>query len=174
MIYSSVDSHTSISHNTGESKTQSFWNTPPDDKNYTIKPQWQHIQQFYKDAQMDLSIYYEYFDIPSTDTNFQSIKKTNTTIIFVHTKSSKGEITIDQLLNNNDTIIICANKNMYAETHPKYELASKYVDIPITSYTDVIKNANEIHIVDSCFSCIVYSLQQTNRLKATKIIIYNR
>lgn len=126
---------------------------------------------------MDLSIYYEYFDIPSTDTEFPSLQ-TYPNIIFVHTKSSKGEITIDldidQLLNNNDTIVICANKNMYPENHPKYELASKYVDAPITSYADVIKNASEIHIVDSCFSCIVYPLEQTNRLKATKIVIYDR
>lgn len=147
----------------------------PDDKNYIIKPEWQHIQNFYKDARMDLSIYYEYFDIPSTDTNFQSI---HTNIIFVHTKSSKGEINIDldldQLLNNNDTIIICANKNMYTENHPKYELASKYVNQPITSYTNVIKNATEIHVVDSWFSSIVYPLQKTNRLKATKIVIYDR
>jgi hypothetical protein len=147
----------------------------PDDKEYTINPKWPHIREFYKDARMDLSIYYEHFDIPSTDTNFQSIQETHTNIIFVHTKSSTGEINIDlDVVNSDNTIIVCANKNVYAENHPKYELASKYVDIPITSYIDVIKNANEIHIVDSCFSCIVYPLQQTNRLKATKIVIYDR
>jgi hypothetical protein len=149
-----------------------FLEYKPNEKNYQIKPKWQHIQDFYHNIHMDLSIYYEYFDIPSTDTEF---KKTHTKIIFIHTKSSKGEITInldiDQLLN---TIMICANKNMYPETHPNYKLADKYVDAPITSYTDVIKNANEIHIVDSCFSCIVYPLEQTNRLKATKIVIYDR
>ena len=153
-------------------QNQKFLEYEPNNKNYTIKSQWQHIQKFYIDARMDLSIYYEYFDIPNTDTEFQ---ETHKKIIFVHTKSSKGEITIDLDLNlNNDTIIICANKNMYPTTHPKYELANQYVDAPITAYMDVIKNASEIHIVDSCFSCIVYPLQQTNRLKATKIIIYNR
>lgn len=147
----------------------------PNDKNYTIKPEWHHIQQFYKDAGMDLSVYFEHFDIPSTDTNFQLIQS-YTNIIFVHTKSSKGEIAIDldQFLNNVNTIIICANKNIYPETHPNYEIADKYVDAPITSYTEVIKNANEIHIVDSCFSCIVYPLQNTNRLKATTVVIYDR
>jgi hypothetical protein len=57
-----------------------FLEYTPDDKNYTIKPEWQHIQQFYRDARMDLSVYYEYFDIPSTD---QSIQGTNTNIIFI-------------------------------------------------------------------------------------------
>jgi hypothetical protein len=148
-------------------QNQKFLEYTPDDKNYTIKPEWQHIQQFYRDARMDLSVYYEYFDIPSTD---QSIQETNTNIIFVHTKS-----TIDlDLVNNNDTIIICANKNMYSETHPKYELANKYVNQPIGYYADVIKNANEIHIADSYFSSIVYPLQQTNRLKASKVVIYDR
>ena len=120
---------------------------------------------------MDLSIYYEYFDIPSPSTD-QYIQQYQT-IIFVDTKSSKG-IDLDLDLNN-DTIIICANKNMYPENHPKYEAANRYVNQPIASYADVIKNATEIHIVvDSCFSSIVYPLQHTNRLKATKIIIYNR
>ena len=141
-----------------------------DDKNYIMKPEWQHITKFYRDAKLDLSIYYEYFDIPSTDQFIQQYQ----TIIFVDTKSSKG-IELDQHLNNDDTIIICANKNMYPETHPKYEAANRYVNQPITSYTDVIKNAAEIHIVaDSCFSSIVYPLQHTNRLKATNVVIYDR
>ena len=142
----------------------------PDDKNYIMKPEWQHIPNFYKDARMDLSIYYEYFDIPSTDQYIQQYQ----TIIFVHMKSSKG-IDLDQHLNNDETIIICANENMYPENHPKYEAANKYVNQPIASYADVIKNASEIHIVaDSCFSSIVYPLQHTNRLKATKVVIYDR
>ena len=149
-----------------------FLEYKPDDKNYSIKPQWQHIPSFYRDIGMDLSIYYEYFDIPSTN---QSIQETHTNIIFVHTKFSKGEITIDlQIDQDKDTIIICANKNIYPENHPKYELANKYVDAPITSYTEIIKNATEIHVVDSCFSSIVYPLQQMNRLKAKNIVIYNR
>ena len=153
-----------------------FLEYTPDDKTYTIKPEWQHITNFYRDAKLDLSIYYEYFDIPNTDTNFQSIKETHATIIFMHTKNSNREITIDLDLdiNNDDTIIICANKNIYPENHPKYEFASKYVNQPITSYTDIIKNAAEIHVLDSWFSSIVYSLQQTNRLKATKVVIYDR
>ena len=159
-------------------QNQRFLQYEPNNKNYTIKSNWQHIQYFYRDARMDLSIYYDYFDIQSTaDINYQFIQ-THSTIVFMHTKSSKGEITIDldidQRLNNNDTIIICANKNVYPTNHPKYEIADKYIDTPITAYMDVIKNATEIHVVDSCFSCIVYPLQQTNCLKATKIIIYDR
>jgi hypothetical protein len=154
-----------------------FLEYKPNDKNYSIKPQWQHIKDFYHNIHMDLSIYYEHFDIPSPSTN-QSIQETHTNIIFVHTKFSKGEINIDldldQFLYNDDTIIICANKNIYPENHPKYELANQYVDAPITSYTEIIKNATEIHVVDSCFSTIIYPLQQMNRLKAKNIVIYNR
>jgi hypothetical protein len=151
-----------------------FLEYKPNDKNYSIKSQWQHIPSFYRDIGMDLSIYYEYFDIPNPSTN-QSIKETHTNIIFVHTKFSKGEIAIDLHIDQDkDTIIICANKNIYPENHPKYELANQYVDAPITSYTDIIKNATEIHVVDSCFSSIVYPLQQMNRLKAKNIVIYDR
>ena len=151
----------------------------PDDKHYKINNKWHHIKDFYTDAKMDLSIYYEYFDITSTVESqqyYEDIKKYR--VIFTHTKASDSEIQIPHVtskyINDDNTIIICANKNVYPENHPKYELANKYINIPITHYIDIIKNASEIHVVDSCFSCIVNPLQHTNRLSATDIIIYER
>lgn len=144
------------------------------DKQYTVK--WVHIQEFYHNIGLDLSIYYEYFDIPS------SINAPNITdeynIIFAHTKGSDKEIQIPDVItkyiNNENTIIICANKNVYPTNHPKYELANQCINIPIAHYIDIIKRATEIHVIDSCFSCIVYPLQQTNRLSATTVTIYDR
>jgi hypothetical protein len=155
-----------------------FLEYKPNDKNYSIKPQWQHIPSFYRDIGMDLSIYYEYFDIPSPFpyTNTPISKEYN--IIFAHTKGSDKEIQILDVIakytDNENTIIICANKNVYPTNHPKYELANQYVNIPIAHYIDIIKRATEIHIVTSCFSCIVYPLQQTNRLSAKTVKIYDR
>jgi hypothetical protein len=146
----------------------------PNDKQYTVK--WTHIRDFYHNIGLDLSIYYEYFEIQ------QSTNKPNITeeynIIFAHTKASDREIQIPDVIakyiNNENTIIICANENVYPINHPKYELANKYINIPIAHYIDIIKQATEIHVIDSCFSCIVYPLQQTNRLSAKTVIIYNR
>lgn len=146
----------------------------PNDKQYTIT--WRHIREFYQNIGLDASIYYEYFDIPSTSPNTQITKEYD--IIFMHTKTSLNEIQIPSVItkyiNDEKAIIICANKNVYPSDHPKYELANKYINIPIAHYIDIIKNATEIHVADSCFSCIIIPLQETNRLPATIVKIYDR
>lgn len=147
----------------------------PNDKNYTIN--WPHIRAFYTNIGLDLSVYYEYFDIPSPSPSPSPTPISDEyKIIFAHTKGSNREIQIPNIIskyiNDENAIIICANKNVYPEDHPKYELASQYINIPIAHYIDIIKRATEIHVIDSCFSCIVHPLQQTNRLMATTVIIY--
>ena len=151
----------------------------PNDKHYSINQDWPHIRDFYKNIGLDLSIYYEYFDIPSPFpyTNTPNITE-EYNIIFAHTKASDREIQIPDVIakytDDENTIIICANKNVYPTNHPKYELANQYINIPIAHYIDIIKQATEIHVVDSCFSCIIYPLQQTNCLTATMVTIYDR
>ena len=151
----------------------------PNDKHYSINQDWPHLREFYQNIGLDLSIYYEYFDIPSPFpyTNTPNITE-EYNIIFAHTKASDCEIQIQDVIakyaDDENTIIICANKNVYPTNHHKYELANQYVNIPIAHYIDIIKRATEIHIVTSCFSCIVYPLQQTNRLSAKTVTIYDR
>jgi hypothetical protein len=145
------------------------------DKQYTLR--WVHIQDFYKNIGLDLSIYYEYFDIPSVSTPISNITE-EYNIIFAHTKASDREIQIPDVIakytDDENTIIICANRNVYPTNHSKYQLANQYINIPIAHYIDIIKQATEIHVIDSCFSCIVYPLQQTNRLSAKTVKIYDR
>ena len=76
--------------------------------------------------------------------------------------------------NNEETIIICANKNMYNINNSKYELANKYINLFIAYYIDIILNSYEIHVVDSCFSCIINPLKVTNRLFSKITNIYDR
>lgn len=129
------------------------------DKNYTIDVC--HIRQFYYDINLDNSIYYEYFDIKSTDIStkyYDDLKKYK--IIFMHSKASDREIDLRNVYetykNNTEYIMICANQNMYHKEHPLHELADKYVNLPVVHYIDIIKHAELIHIIDSCFSCITY------------------
>ena len=147
------------------------------DNGYTIK--WSHIHDFYYDIGLDLSIYYNYFNIESTKLSneyYENIKNYN--IIFLHTKSSNKEINlsniVDKFINNEETIIICANKNMYNINNSKYELANKYINLFIAYYIDIILNSYEIHVVDSCFSCIINPLKVTNRLFSKITNIYDR
>ena len=152
----------------------------PDNKNYTNE--YDHINYFYSDIGLDLSVYYEYFHIPSTEISknyYESIK--NYKIIFIHSTFSGGEVNIDsnlynKYIDNNEYIIIHADKNIYnPDTHSeKYTIANQYVYLPLQHYIDIILNAIEIYISDSAFSCIVHPLQILNKLKAEKIEIFSR
>lgn len=144
---------------------------------YSIK--WKHIENFYKDMNLDLNIYYNYFDINSTEKSmvlYYKIKDKN--IIFCHTQSSTKTISlpenIKKNIHNDKYIIICANENIYNENHKYFNLANKFVNIPLQNYIDVIKNACEIFIIDSCFSCIIHPLSVVNKLNTKKIKYYDR
>jgi hypothetical protein len=132
-----------------------------------------HIKNFYNDINLDLSVYYNYFNIESTEISKSLLDRLiNYKIIFLHTEGSNRSIDITDIVNtyknNKEYILICANKNVYDDnTH----IANEYVNLKVVYYIDIIKNANIIHIIDSCFSCIVHPLSVTNKLKASKINI---
>ena len=146
-------------------------------KNYTIK--YNFIENFYKDINLDLSIYFEYFDIPLSEKStelYHRIKKYN--IVFIHTKSSNRTININHLINDymndDNTIIICVNENIYNIDHSKYLIAEKFVNLLVTYYINIILNANIIHVIDSCFACIILPLKETNKLNAKIVNIIER
>jgi len=74
--------------------------------------------------------------------------------IFTHTSSSNGTTNIKYTWNKDDILTIDPNKNMYDPSHTWYNLAEIYLNKPIFSYFDVIKNAKEIHVTDSSFYCL--------------------
>lgn len=144
------------------------------DRNYTVN--YNHIREFYYDIGLDISIYYEYFNIKSTDISksyYESIKDYK--IIFIHSKASNREVNYDNVYqkykDNTDYIMICANKNVYNKQHALYEIADRYVNIYVTWYIDIINNAELFYMVDSCFYCIVYPLIMMNRISKDKVHI---
>jgi len=147
------------------------------DKEYTIP--YEFIKGFYYDIGLDLSIYYDYFNIPSSVASnkyYDTLKNYN--IIFLHTKSSVREIDLSNIINkyihNSNYIIICANKNVYPPYHEHYQLSETFVNIEVAYYIDVIKKAKEIHVIDSCFSSIAFPLYKTNQLPECIVEIYSR
>lgn len=147
------------------------------DKNYTID--YCHIRDFYYDIGLDLSIYYDYFDIRSTalSTKYYNELK-NYKIIFMHSQSSNREINLNDVYetykNNTEYIMICANKNMYDNEHALHELAAKYVNLHVAHYIDIIKHAELFHIIDSCFSCIIYPLIVKGMILREKFHLHSR
>ena len=146
---------------------------------YTIENEYIQLQHFYTDINLDLSIYYNYFNINSSIKSlalFDKIKPYN--IIFMHSRSStkKLDLTkyINKHINDKNNIIISADYNVYKKEDEKFELAQQYVNILVPHYIDIITNAQYIYIVNSCFSCIVIPLAYKKILKAIKYKIFDR
>jgi hypothetical protein len=137
-----------------------------------------HIENLYKDIGLDSTIYIDYFDIESSDISkqyFDYIKHFK--IVFLHTEGSNRQIDLSNIIkryeNNNEYILICSNRNVYSKNNNKYEIAEKYINLKVANYIDIIKQAKLIHVINSCFSCIVYPLNVAKKLNAFECIIYN-
>lgn len=165
---------------------QHFLKTPKIDKNYKINlstlnsSNYSFIDCFYKDIGLNLTYFFDYFDIPSSCKSknlYETIKSFN--IIFIQYKSSdnktlKIDNLLDKYLDDMNTILICNDINLYPINHKYHSLADKYIMLKIVDYVDIIKNCNEIYMIDSCFTGLVLPFSKTNKLKATKIEIIER
>ena len=137
------------------------------------------IRDFYNNIGLDLRIYYDWFDIPSSQisvNHYESIQDKK--IVFLHTKASNSEINLDRIINKYITdetyLIICANKNVYESCSYNASIAEAYVNLPIRDYIDIIKKAVIIHVVNSCFSCIIYPLVISGKISPEEWKIYDR
>jgi hypothetical protein len=146
-----------------------------------IAERYHFIKMFYNDINLDLSIYLDYFHIEFNHpeiTKFYN-KISHYKIIFIHSLSSIGEINIPcdftPYINDDEYFIVCANKNMYDNTHEKYNLANEYVWLPnIFLYYDILLHSEKIHVVDSSISSIVLPLYYKQKLKSNDVNIYHR
>ena len=159
-------------------------------KNYVIeydtitRDNYNFIENFYKDIHLNLTIFYDYFYLPSYYDSlllYNSIKKYN--IIFIQLKSGCGRyLNITNLLNkylhNDNTILICNDMNLYDPNIPehkiKHSLCEQFVLTKIMYLIDTIKNSSEIYIIDSCLIGILLQLIHKNELKAKTVRIIKR
>jgi len=145
------------------------------------------IESFYKDINLELNIFYDHFYLPSfkQSQNYYNMLSDYKNIIFIHSKSSSNVLNFDQVFQINcgkcDTIMICANYNVYESTkklsklqYKKYEICKKLVNIPLVYYKTIIQKCQEIYITDSCFTGIVLPYLKTNKLKAKIVRIIRR
>jgi hypothetical protein len=143
---------------------------------YNLK--YDFIREFYNDILLDTCIYVHYFDIKTEESLSLYLDIADYKIIFLHTQASNKTIDLNNIIeifiNKENYIVICPNKNIYNKTDLYYELANKYVMLKVADYIDIIKNAEEIHVIDSCFACMVYPLLLAKKLSSSKTIIYDR
>jgi hypothetical protein len=162
-------------------------------KKYTINydtinsPNYDFIDFFYKDIGLNLTICYDYFYLPDTEisTNLYNTVK-NYYIIFIQLRCSTGEQLnicnlLDKYLHDENTILICNDVNLYDNVviqndsiKKKALICNIFVLKELINYIDVIKNADEIYIIDSCFIGIILPYLKTNKLKSKKTRIIRR
>jgi len=140
------------------------------------------LKCFYDDVKLDLSVYYENFRIDSTEESkrlYDLVK--NFRIIFTQIDCSHGQkLNIEGLqkkyIDDAEVIIICTSQNLYnKETHPEnYEICQNFVFNKLVYYIDVIMEADEIYLLESCFTNIVLPLLKHGLLKANPIRIIDR
>jgi len=145
------------------------------------------IEGFYNDINLDLSIFFNYFELPSLKESkqlYDTVKHYN--IIFLQTSASGNQrLNIKNLLNkylhDEKTILISNDENLYENVqsdiehiHTKKQLCHNFIKNKIIYYLDTIKNCSEIYIIDSCFVGIILPLKKMNKLKANIVRIILR
>jgi hypothetical protein len=164
-------------------------------KNYTIdydtitSEDYDFIASFYRDINLNLTYFYDYFYFPSSTESLElytHIK--HYYIVFIQLRSSCGkELNITNLMNkylhDKNTILICNDKNLYDikeddkntdDIKLKYNICKPFVYNTLINYNDVIINSDEIYIIDSCFIGIILPYLKMNKLKTSKVRIIKR
>ena len=117
------------------------------------------LVDFYEDLNIPRNIMFDFFHMPS---NNPYLKPPEIDYIFVQTKSSSHDNKDIISWNINDILTIDSNCNLYKPTDPFFSIANNFINKPLPYYIDVLKNAKEIHVVDSCFACFTYCLKLKN------------
>jgi len=166
-------------------KVLEYQNNSRNDKNYDViydTINYRFLQAFYDDIKLDLSVYYENFRIDSTEESLRLHQLVNPyRIIFTQIVCSHGQkLNIEALkqkyLNDDFAIIITTSENLYdKETQPeKHAICENFVFNKLVNYIDVILNADEIYLLESCFTAMVLPLLKCGMLKADPVRIIDR
>jgi hypothetical protein len=137
------------------------------------------IENFYKDVGLNLTHFYEYFQMPATPESAALYKSASSYyIIFVQLKASDGRrLNIANLLKRKDdpgVLLLCNDENLYPPESDKHALCNEFVRQPIVHYVDTVQQCDEIYLIDSCFIGLVLPYLKTNRLKAKTVRIILR
>jgi hypothetical protein len=126
---------------------------------------------FYRDLNLDPSIRHTYFYIPKSPRSILLYSFLNDmSYIFVQTKSSNTTTPIITW-DINKILTIDPNVNQYSSDHAWYTLAENFVNQPFLHYSDTIKHATELHLVNSSFYTLASQLRP---LHATVKVCYDR
>jgi hypothetical protein len=139
------------------------------------------LRQFYTDINLDLSIFYTFFKLPSTETSRQLYHnvKHYKNIIFMQTHASNGaKLNVERIItkykDDENSIIVSNNYNLYNSDDIRFGLCQPFVMNKLVYYIDLIRNSTEIYIIDSCMTGIILPLLKTGQLSAKVVRIIQR
>ena len=128
---------------------------------------------FYDDFDLDYSVYREEFNLPSKileDKRYLDLLDDVDYNFIVGTSSTK-DITEEILESIEDNFfIVNPSKNVYSEEDTRYQLAEKFLNLPLFDYANIIKNAKGVYLIDSSFSLLSKFVASKN----SKKVLYNR
>lgn len=114
---------------------------------------------FYDHMAMDRSIRFTYFHVPETPAARALVP--DIPYMFVHqTFAGNGGGVIRSMItwDINAVLTLDPNINVYPEGHPWHALAQSVVNHPFLDYTEIIRHAKEVHVVNSSFYCLAAHL----------------
>lgn len=173
-------------------RNEKFLKFTPEPEKYTIDYDqiespgfYDFIKGFYTDIKLNLNHFFEHFELPETGKSknlYESVK--NYYLIFIQSTSSDGKKLnlkniIEKHLNDDKSLLICNDENLYNKEHKNYEIANKFVyiynkDLTVVDFKDIIEKSDEIYILDSAFTGIVLPYVKNNKLKTNKVRIILR
>lgn len=163
-----------------------FLNHTRINKNYTIdyhpltSENYSFIENFYKDINLNLTYFYEYYYLPDNDISKQLYNNVSKYyLVFIQATSSTGQVLnisnlTNKYINDDNVLLICSDTNLYNKDNEKYNIAQNFVFNNLINYVDIIKNSDEIYLIDSCFLGIILPLLKTNQLKTKDVRIILR
>jgi hypothetical protein len=139
---------------------------------------------FYKDVKLDPKIRITHFHFEVTDNAkilYQNLVNIGKKYIFVHDKSSNLKIDLMELKTSHPNhLVINCDYNMYLKNNPYnmnhkgmsyHNIVQAFVGHPIIDYSEIIKNADGVYVIDSCMFCLANSLDLS---KVKKKVVYVR
>jgi hypothetical protein len=111
----------------------------------------------------DLAVPYEYAKLyfhvaPQPAAAELAAKYKDIPYILIHEKSSCYWANIFESVSASGKLVLDINTNHYPAEHPWHELAEAVVGRPLFEYVDLIKGAEELHLIESSLFCLAASL----------------
>ncbi len=126
---------------------------------------------FYSDAKIDSDVFWEYYFMqthPESIKYYEILKGSDdvSTYIFIHNTCSSGEVfdfdCVEKCLgiSRDDILFLSVGACAYEHGHKFFDIANKFIGLPLPYYKIVMENAAKIVVSDSSFFCMGLNLSR--------------